>query len=160
MQVGFYKVDDGRLCGWTAAPPKRKPFQGTTMASGRHLPHDLAQFVVEKALGLDCGFWGLLAKGATFKSVPGRRRTRPGREVIRAHAARLDNAEGPVNAHVNAWRAGAHTPVGAALDAMLTRWQALPVDEVLHLDWPTRTEGAGRTTVGAQAGAVDQRCRY
>ena len=68
MQVGFYKVDDGRLCGWTAAPPKRKPFQGTTMASGRHLPHDLAQFVVEKALGLDCGFWGLLAKGATFKS--------------------------------------------------------------------------------------------
>jgi len=159
MQVGFYKVDDGRLCGWTAAPPKRKPFQGTTMASGRHLPHDLAQFVVEKALGLDCGFWGLLAKGATFKSVPGRRRTRPGREIIRAHGARLERAEALVNAHVSAWRSGAATPVGAALEAMLARWRALPVDEELHLDWPTATGDSRPTMVGAEAGAVNQRCR-
>ena len=43
MQVAFYKVDDGRLCAWVATPPKRKRFQGTTMASGRDLPHDLAQ---------------------------------------------------------------------------------------------------------------------
>jgi hypothetical protein len=41
MQVVFYKVDNGRLCAWVAAPPKRKRFQGTTMASGRDLPHDL-----------------------------------------------------------------------------------------------------------------------
>ena len=60
MQVAFYKVDEGRLCGWAAASLKRKRFQGTTMASGRDLPHDLAQFVVEEALGLECGFWGLL----------------------------------------------------------------------------------------------------
>ena len=46
MHVEFYKVDEGRLCAWVATPPKRKPFQGTTMASGRDLPHDLAQFVV------------------------------------------------------------------------------------------------------------------
>jgi hypothetical protein len=46
MQVAFYKVHDGRLCAWKAAPPRRKRFQGTTMASGRDLPHDLAQFVV------------------------------------------------------------------------------------------------------------------
>ena len=45
MQVMFYKVDNGRLCGWDAIPPKRKRFQGTMMASGRDLPHDLAQFV-------------------------------------------------------------------------------------------------------------------
>jgi hypothetical protein len=75
MEVVFYKEDDGRLCGWRAAPPKRRRFQGSTMASGRDLPHDLAQFVVEATLGLEHGFWGLLAKGATFKSVPGRRRT-------------------------------------------------------------------------------------
>ena len=55
MQVGFYKADGGRLCGWTAAPPKRKRFQGTTMASGRYLPHDLAQIVVEKARGAEAG---------------------------------------------------------------------------------------------------------
>ena len=160
MQVGFYKADRGRLCGWTAAPPKRKRFQGTTMASGRYLPHDLAQFVVEKALGLDCGFWGLLAKGATFKSVPGRRPTRPGREIIRAHGGLLDRAEDLVNVHVNAWRAGAATPVGAALEAMLARWRALPLGEALHLEWPTRTGGGRRTKGGAEAGGVDQRCRF
>ena len=85
MQVVFYKVDHGRLCAWVAVPPKRKRFQGTTMASGRDVPHDLAQFVVEATLGLQHGFWGLLANGATFKSVPGRRRTQPGQQLIRVY---------------------------------------------------------------------------
>ena len=67
MQVVFYKVDNGRLCAWVAVPPKRKRFQGTTMASGRDLPHDLAQFVVEATLGRQHGFWGLLANGATHR---------------------------------------------------------------------------------------------
>jgi hypothetical protein len=61
MQVAFYKAGEGRLCGWTAAPPRRRRFTGTTMASGRDLPHDLAQFVVEQGLGLEHGFWGVLA---------------------------------------------------------------------------------------------------
>ena len=65
MQIVFHKMDSGSLCGWLAAPQNRKRFQGTTMASGRDLPHDLAQFVVEATLGLQHGFWGLLANGAT-----------------------------------------------------------------------------------------------
>jgi hypothetical protein len=137
MQIAFYKVDDGRLCAWVATPPKRKRFQGTTMASGRDLPHDLAQFVVEETFGIQRGFWGLVAKGATFKSVPGRRRTQPGQELIRAHRAALNAAEHLVNAHVSAWRAGASTPVRHALDTMLARWRALPVGEELRLDWVT-----------------------
>jgi hypothetical protein len=135
MQVAFQKVDDGRLCAWVATPAKRKPFQGTTMATGRDLPHDLAHFVVEETLGLQWGFWGLVAKGATFKSVRGRRRTQPGRELIRAHRAALNAAEHLVNAHVSAWRKGASTPAAHALDAMLARWRALPVGEDLRLDW-------------------------
>jgi hypothetical protein len=135
MHVAFYKVDDGRLCAWVATPPKRRRFQGSTMASGRDLPHDLAQFVVERTLGIQRGFWGLVAKGATFKSVPGRRRTRPGQELIRAHRAALNAAEDLVNAHVGAWRAGASTPAGHVLDATLARWRALPVGEELRLDW-------------------------
>lgn len=135
MQVAFYKVDTGRLCAWVAAPPKRKPFQGTTMATGRDLPHDLAQFVVESTLGLEHGFWGLLARGATFKSVPGRRRTRSGRRIIQAHSQSLNGTEHSVNAHVAAWRMGASTPVGPALDAMLIRWRALSVGEELRVDW-------------------------
>jgi hypothetical protein len=135
MQVVFYKVDNGRLCAWMAAPLKRKRFQGTTMASGRDLPHDLAQFVVETTLGLQHGFWGLLASGATFKSVPGRRRTQPGQQLIRTHSEALNATERLVNAHVAAWRTGASTPVGPALDAMLVRWRALPVGEELRVDW-------------------------
>ena len=137
MQVAFYKVDDGRLCAWVATPPKRKRFQGTTMASGRDLPHDLAQFVVEATFGIQRGFWGLVAKGATFKSVPGRRRTQPGQELIRAHRAALKAAEDLVNTHVSAWRAGASTPACHALDTMLARWRALPVGEELRLAWVT-----------------------
>lgn len=141
MQVAFYKVDEGRLCGWVATPLRRKPFRGTTMASGRDLPHDLAQFVVEEMLGLEWGFWGLLAKGATFKSVPGRRSTKPGRRVISAHRAQLDSAEGLVNTHVKAWRMGMSPPAGTALDAMLVRWRTLKVGEELRLDWGARAGG-------------------
>ena len=135
MQVEFYKVDEGRLCAWVAAPPKRRPFQGTTMAAGRDLPHDLAQFVIETALGLRRGFWGLLANGATFKSVPGRRLTRPGQAVVRAHREALYATEGLVNAHFAAWRKGVATAVGPALDVMYARWLALPVGERLRVEW-------------------------
>jgi hypothetical protein len=141
MRVAFYKVDGGRLCGWAAAPPKRKRFQGSTMASGRDLPHDLAQFVVEQTLGLELGFWGLLAQGASFKSVPGRRLTKPGREIARTHARQLDAAEAVANAHINAWRSGVETLASAALSAMLARWRALGVDERLELDWGLAPRG-------------------
>jgi hypothetical protein len=135
MQVTFRKLDDGRLCGWTASPPHRKPFQGTTMAAGAHLPHDLAQFVVERELRLERGFWGLLAAGASFKTVPGRKMTEAGRRLVRDHRVDLDKNEGIVNAQVHAWRRGVSTPAGAALDAMLSRWRALAPDQELLLQW-------------------------
>jgi len=125
----FSKFDGGRLCSWRAEPPKRRTFQGSTMASraGRtDLPHDLAQLVVEADLGLEHGFWNLLANGATFKSI-GRRRTKPGRHLIVAHREESNAAEGAVNAHVDAWRDGRPTPAGPALDAMLVRRQSLAV---------------------------------
>ena len=144
MRVTFYKVDEGRLCGWTAAPPRRRPFMGTTMASGRDLPHDLAQFVVERELGLGHGFWGVLARGGSFKSVPGRRPTQPGRQIIRAHRAELEEAEALVNAQVGAWKAGRVTPTSAALDTMLVQWRDLAVGHELHLDWPVQVQGSRR----------------
>jgi hypothetical protein len=140
MKVMFSKSDDGRLCSWWAELPRHRRFQGTTMAAraGRiDLPHDLAQFVVEVTLSLEEGFWNLVANGATFKSI-GRRRTKPGRQLIAAHRAELDEAERIVNAHLYAWRAGDPTPVGPALEAMLARWRALPVGEELLVEWPTR----------------------
>lgn len=137
MQVSFYKIDNGRLCGWRATRSKGKRFEGTTMASGRNLPHDLAQFVVESALGVQHGFWNLLANGASFKSVPGRRRTKPGQQLVGAHRDALNEVEGIVNSHVSAWQAGAPTPVGKALDEMIARWRALLDGEEIILEWAT-----------------------
>jgi hypothetical protein len=136
----FSKSDDGRLCSWRAELPRHRRLQGSTMAarSGHtDLPHDLAQFVVEATLGLEEGFWNLVANGATFKGL-GWRPTRPGRRLIAEHRAGLNEAERVVNVHVAAWRDGDPTPVGPALRAMLARWRALPPDAELVVDWPTR----------------------
>ena len=136
MRVEFYKGGEGRLCGWVATPPHRRPFQGSTMAAGRDLPHDLVQFTIERALGVRDGFWALLAHGAWFASVPGRRPTRPGRSLVRAHQAALVAIEGVVNGHYLAWRRGDPTPLTPALDVMYARWLALGEEERLVLEWP------------------------
>jgi hypothetical protein len=138
MKVEFYKAGDGRLCGWVASPPKRRQFQGPTMAAGRDLPHDLTQFVIERELGIRAGFWGLLAHGAWFASVPGRRPTSPGRALVRAHHEALVAVEALVNSHYFAWRRGQATLVGPALEAMLARWRGLAQGERLVLQWPVR----------------------
>ncbi len=136
VQVTFRKVDDGRLCRWDAVRRKRTRVPGPTMASGRTLPHDLSTFVVEAEMGLAHGFWGCVADGATFRSLP-RRRTEEGRRVVRAHRAELDAAEARVGAEVQAWQRGERPPSAGALDAMLARWRALPADGDLVLEWPT-----------------------
>ena len=70
--------------------------------SGRtDLPHDLAHFVVEAGLGLEHGFWNLVANGASFRSL-GRRPTRPGRQLIAAYRVELNQAEWTVNDQVQA----------------------------------------------------------
>ena len=35
LAMTFYKLKNGRCCGWAAVPPKRKRSEGTTMAAGR-----------------------------------------------------------------------------------------------------------------------------
>ena len=113
------------------------------MAAGRDLPHDLATFVIEAELGIDQGFWGCVAAGATFRSL-GRKRTPQGTTVIREHRTALDEAEERVNLEFFAWRSGRPTTAGPALDGMLARWRALPADGELELEWSLRPP-AGRT---------------
>lgn len=91
---------------WIATAPHRRSFPGSTMARGRDLPHDLLQFTIERALEIRDGFWGLLAHGGWFASVPGRRPSPQGRAVVRAHHAALVAVEGVVNAHYLAWKRG------------------------------------------------------
>jgi hypothetical protein len=63
------------------------------------LPHDIAHYVVEKALGLDHGFWGRVAAGTVFPGmsyVEGRRKPRAterSESLLKANAAELSEAE-------------------------------------------------------------------
>jgi hypothetical protein len=136
MCVDFFKDSGGRLCGWIATPPHRRSFRGSTMAAGRDLPHDLTQFTIERALQIRDGFWGLLAHGGWFASVPGRRPTPQGRAIVRAHHAALVAVEGVVNGHYLAWKREEPTALKPELDIMYARWLALGENEPLTLDWP------------------------
>src|SRR5215510_11052285 len=135
MRVEFYKPGESRLCSWIAIPPHRRPLQGSTMAAGRDLPHDLTQFTIERALEIRDGFWGILAHDGWFASVPGRKPTRQGRAIVRAHHAALVAVEGIVNGHYLAWKRGEATPLKPVLDAMYARWLAVRECEPLTLEW-------------------------
>lgn len=113
------------------------------MAAGGDLPHDLYTFVIEEALGLEHGFWGCIAAGATFKTL-GRKRTPQGKAVIARHLDDLDEAEARVNEIYFAWRAGESTPLDGELDSMLSRWRALSDGEELELPWPIRPPATRR----------------
>jgi hypothetical protein len=136
MRVDFSKGGDGRLCSWMATPPHRRSFQGSTMAAGRDLPHDLAQFTVERALQIRDGFWGVLAHGGWFASVPGRRPTQKGRAIVRAHHAALMAIEDVAAGYYQSWKHGAATPLKPEFDVMYARWLALGEGELLTLEWP------------------------
>lgn len=136
MRVTFWRFDDGRFSRWVADRGKRRIVPGTVWRESQTLSHDLAGMVVEATLHLDWGFWACVAAGATFEST-GRRRTEPGRAVIRAHRRELDAAEHATHEHVTRWQLGAPTPAAAALDDMAGRWAALGEGEVLTVEWPT-----------------------
>jgi hypothetical protein len=137
VRVSFFKHDEAkRICGWEATRGKRMRVPGALMGYGTDLPHDLAQYVVEATTRYEHGFWGLLARGATFKST-GRRQTKQGREVIAAHRAELMHAERMANAHLGSWRAGGRDTVSGALDDALEKWQSLSSWDRLVFEWPT-----------------------
>lgn len=139
MRVIFEKRKRG-LCVWTAFPPKRRAVSagGGGSTGVNPLPHDLAQLVVERELGLEFGFWGCVAAGATFRTLVkgGRRRTRPGVEIIRTHVNEIDEAEHLFHRHVGFWLRGEETPARAALDEALRAWQAIDEHESIEVDFP------------------------
>ena len=133
----FYVHDERkRISGWVAQRSARSSVPGSLMAYGNSTPHDLVQYVVEAATGYQLGFWGLVARGATFKST-GRRRTKPGRALVAQHRAELRASEHLAGAHVAQWRAGAVTPVTSALNEVRDQWASLQVGDALVFDWPS-----------------------
>ena len=137
MRVMFSKLDAKRLgCSWEALVGKRTRVPGPTMGVGTGLPHDIGQYVIEAAAGFDYGFWGCLAKGATFKST-GRKRTKPGRAVIAAHRAEIIESEKLAGRHLAEWSLGARTPVTTALDRAFEQWRRLRPGQRLTFEWPS-----------------------
>ena len=133
MTVRFEKTTHNQ-CVVTARARDRKPFAVSHMAGTMRMPHDLAAFVVERELAIAGGFFNLVAHGAIFRSS-GRRPTRPGRAIIVANRAALDEAERTVHHHQELWGANLPTPVGAALTDADRRWQTLPEGEAFELAW-------------------------
>lgn len=135
--MAFYRDDEARVTGWSAVRGKRIRIPGTIMALGRgDIGHDLAQYVVEAAAGYGDGFWGLLSRGATFRST-GRKRTQPGRKLIAEHRNDLDRAEQLAALHLAAWKSGESSAVTAALDAAAWQFQRLRPGEILVFEWPS-----------------------
>jgi hypothetical protein len=130
MQVGFYKADEGRLCGWTAAPPKRKRFQGTTMASGRTPSARSGAVRVRRLLGWICGFWGSARQRRDLQECPGASSHAAGRRVIRAHA-RGSRGRGSCQRACERLAVGRGHTGGCCARGDAPRWRALPVNEVL-----------------------------
>jgi hypothetical protein len=120
------------------------------MPIGRgRIPHDLGHMATEAYFGLDEGFWGLLARGATFDQGTRQRRTKPGRKLIRDHRAELEAAEALGNHHHFAWRDGQPTPVAATFDRLASLWDATPDGGSLTIRWPSLDLAeAGRTSPG------------
>jgi hypothetical protein len=113
------------------------------MAAGAGLPHDLAQYVAEAAVGLDDGFWGLVARGATFRST-GRKRTKPGRAVIAANRQGLDDSERIAALHLASWRQGEATAVASELQHAFEQWRAMGDGDTLTFAWPSSSGEVGR----------------
>src|SRR2546427_7876609 len=106
------------------------------------LPHDLAHFVIERALGLTCGFWGSIADGALFggmEAVPRRRTARVekrARQVMRGASAQITEAEAVVGSVIEIYQRRLDRDWAAAR-VLLSRiwWPAHPSREL-----PTQAE--------------------
>ena len=148
MRVEFRKHDEKRRAvSWEAFCEKRRRVPGPYMPSGADIPHDLLQYVVEAASGMQHGFWGLIDQGATFKST-GRKRTKPGRAVIKAHEPELQEAEVLPGVYVAAWRAGEQHEIVTLLDTAYRQWLSLRPGEHLVFEWPS-AEGVVVSRVGS-----------
>ncbi|MFB9555127.1 hypothetical protein [Streptomyces roseoviridis] len=154
MDIAFRKLPDDRheiLVRDRQGPDVRLPAQPT----GPTMPHDLVHAVVEHALGIEDGFWGAMARGATFQGfelvTPGRHR-RSGLKVLRRGGDAVMAAELSVNWAYRVWRGlptegrGVGRPpltaeqiarTTAPLDAAAARWRDVAEGDVLEWRWGT-----------------------
>ena len=111
--------------------------RGGYMPVGRGvIPHDLVHFATEAHFGIEDGFWGLLARGATFKRGTGQRETPQGRALVAKNRSGLNAAEHLGNTHHALWIEGKPTPVSATFNRFAEEWLAVPDSGTLTVHWP------------------------
>ena len=144
LTVTFHKDPERpAMAWWDAERAGRRPVRGGYMPVGRGvIPHDLVHLAVEGHLGVTTGFWGLLARGATFKRGTDRRSTRPGRALVASHRGELAAAEAMGNAHHGAWLAGRPTPVAPTFERLAALWTEVPGGGALRVEWPSLAAAA------------------
>jgi hypothetical protein len=115
---------------------------------GDRLPHDLVHYLVESTLGLDWGFWGLMAAGADLDAVA-RHSARHRRELphrldplVDEHADELLRAEALVAEAYplsDAEPGGPGTPMPGLrerIEEWNATWQGLAPGGRLRFEWP------------------------
>lgn len=154
MEMSFRKLPDNQH-GIVVRARKGPDLRLPATPVGPTMPHDLVHAVVETALGITDGFWGAMARGATFQGfelvTPGRHR-RSGMKVLRRGGDAVMAAELRVNWAYRVWSGlptqgrgvgpalldtQALAKTGPRLDAAATRWAALPEGEELLWRWGT-----------------------
>ena len=138
LTITFHKVMRPRPhAWWVAVRGKGGTIRGGFMPVGRGvIPHDMARLATEAHLGIEDGFWGLLARGATFRRGTDRRTTRLGRAMLAEHRSAVHAAEQLDNAHHALWSTRQPTPVAATFDFPAEQWVALPDNGTMTLQWP------------------------
>jgi hypothetical protein len=98
------------------------------------IPHDLAHYLIEKSLGIEHGFWGLIARGAVFPTMTyldGRRKpkaTERSAQLMKRHARDLVEAEIVVRILNDAFEEGyGQTPsvIEHRLNERLPNWRRI-----------------------------------
>jgi hypothetical protein len=137
VRVEFWRDDEAKVTGWDVFLAGRRPVRGSVMALGRGISsHDLDQYVVEAATRYRNGFWGLVAQGATFRSMH-KTVTKPGRAIIVRHRRELTYSERLAATHVAAWRCQQETTVTIALDMASAQFRRLGASDRLIFEWPS-----------------------
>ncbi|MGD9530255.1 hypothetical protein [Pseudonocardia sp.] len=168
MRVEFRKRPGGGTLA-TVDRPDGVQLLLTSYDRASAVPHDLAHFVTERALGLERGLWGSIAAGAEFGSLTvlaGRRRhdaAARSQAIRHEHAADLGLAEilvgavqhgvasGDAAGHVRrAWASVRETPCpfpasrcDRAADELRRLSAELARTGQLSLEWPAGGRGSG-----------------
>jgi hypothetical protein len=138
LTITFHKVLTPRPHAWWDGERRTGGrLRGGYMPIGHGvIPHDLAHFATEAHFGIEDGFWGLLARGATFKRGTSQRPTRRGRALIADNRSGLHAAEHLGNVHHTLWTDGKPTPVAPTFDRLAEQWSAVPDGGTLVVCWP------------------------